>query len=60
MPRVLALALRDITSMALNGFDLFKNQNSERIEQCSCKVVIKREKFKAVSNPVWVCWKAMI
>jgi len=29
MPRVLALALRDITSMALNGFDLFKNQKSD-------------------------------
>ena len=30
-------------------------------EQCSCKVSCKqREKFKAVSNPVWVCLKAMI
>ena len=29
-------------------------------EQCSCKVVTEREKIKAVSNPVWACWKAMI
>jgi len=29
-------------------------------EQGSCKVVIRREKFKAVSNLVWVCLKAMI
>ena len=29
-------------------------------EQCSCKVVNKREKIKAVSNLVWVCLKAMI
>jgi len=24
------------------------------------KVVTEREKLKAVSNSVWVCWKAMI
>ena len=30
------------------------------MSKCSCKVVIEREKFKAVSNLVWVCWKAMI
>jgi len=29
-------------------------------EQCSCKVVIEREKLKAVSDTVWVCWKAVI
>jgi hypothetical protein len=29
-------------------------------EQCSCKVVNREKKFKAVSNPVWVGWKAMI
>ena len=29
-------------------------------EQRSCKVVTEREKFKAVSNTVWVCLKAMI
>ena len=37
-------------------------QKSKKVtqEQCSCKVVIEREKFKAVSDTVWVCWKAMI
>ena len=25
-----------------------------------CKVVIEENKLKAMSNPVWVCWKAMI
>ena len=29
-------------------------------EQCSCKVVIEENKFKAVSNTVWICLKAMI
>ena len=29
-------------------------------EQCSCKVVNREKKLKAVSNLVWVCWKAMI
>ena len=37
-----------------------KSKIDERIEQCSCKVAIEREKFKAVSNTVWVCWKTMI
>ena len=38
---------------------VFKNQNSD----AGANVVVKlqqREKFKAVSNTVWVCWKAMI
>ena len=29
-------------------------------EQCSCKVVNRENKFKAVSNPVWICLKAVI
>ena len=37
-----------------------KNQNSDALSKCSCKVVIEREKFKAVSDTVWVCWKAVI
>jgi hypothetical protein len=42
-------------------FPYFKIKN--RRTHCAnvvCKVVIQREKFKAVSHPVWVCWKAMI
>ena len=40
--------------------NLFKNQNSERRSKCSCKVVNREKKLKAVSDTVWVCWKAMI
>ena len=29
-----------------------------RLNCCSCKVVIEKEKFKAVSNLVWVCLKS--
>ena len=32
----------------------------ERIEQMQFVKLQQREKFKAVSNTVWVCWKAMI
>ena len=38
---------------------VLKNQKATQ-EQCSCKVVNRENKFKAVSNTVWVCWKAMI
>ena len=44
----------------LNLIRLFKNQNSERRSNVVCKVDNREKKLKAVSNPVWVCWKAMI
>ena len=41
--------------------NFFKNQNSERIEHMQFVKVVNREnKLKAVSDTVWVCWKAMI
>ena len=40
----------------------FKNQNSGKAEaNVVCKVVNReRKKLKAVSDTVWVCWKAVI
>ena len=37
-----------------------QKSKSDALSKCSCKVVTEREKFKAVSNLVWVCWKAVI
>ena len=43
-----------------NALSLFKNQNSDAGANVVCKVVIEENKFKAVSDTVWVWLNAVI